>query len=342
MLNKKNFLRILCALLAILCVLSLASCDLAAFLPEDLFGDGGNSGDGGDSFDGGSEDVVKSDFENTYRDQLNENELSVYDAVAAAEAGESVFHIALAEPIVLCSGREPNEKEKDDASERVSYWVTNALYAVWLDCPYLFWLETGNYTYSYSMVPDKSGTYRIKDIKVEVEERANAASASVYKTNIDNQLSTLALSKATDYDTVVAINDYLCSLITYDLDAPNRQNVYGALREKKCVCEGYAHAFKLLCDKFGIDCVSIVGTGYSDGESEAHMWNAVRLDGMWYAVDVTWNDQASKNTKNGFLLVGRNTEIFGETFAESHVTEYTRGTSKVFASPAISATAYKK
>ena len=340
MLNQKTFLRILCALLAILCVLSLASCDLAAFLPSGLFGDGGNGGD--DGISGGSDDVVKSSFENTYRDQLNENELSVYDAVAAAEAGKGTFDIALAEPIVLCSGREPSEEEKNDASALVSYWVTNALYAVWLDCPYLFWLETGNYTYSYSMVPDAGGTYRIKDIKVEVEMRENAAMASVYKENIDNQLQTLALKKATDYDTVVAINDYLCSLITYDLDAPNRQNVYGALREKRCVCEGYAHSFKLLCDKFGIDCVSIIGTGYSDGESEAHMWNAVRLNGKWYAVDVTWNDQADKNTRNGFLLVGKNTEVFGDTFAQSHVAEYTRGTSKVFASPAISATAYKK
>ncbi len=342
MLKEKRYLRVLCALLALLCLFSLASCDLASFLPSGLFGDGESGGDGGSGISGGSEDVVKSAFENSYRDQLNQNELSVYDTVAAAVAGKCEFDIALAEPIVLCTGREPNEEEKDDASERVSFWVTNALYAVWLDCPYLFWMETGNYTYSYSMVPDENGVYRIEDIKIEIEPRANAAMATVYKENIDNQLATLSLKKATDYDTVVAINDYICSLVTYDLDAPNRQNVYGALREKKCVCEGYAHAFKLLCDKFGIDCVSIIGTGYSNGESEAHMWNAVRLGGKWYAVDTTWNDQASQSTSNGFLLVGRNTEVFGNTFAESHVAEYTRGTSKVFASPAISATAYQK
>ena len=38
------------------------------------------------------------------------------------------------------------------------------------------------------------------------------------------------------------------------------------------VCEGYARAFKVLCDNAGVECAII--SGISGG---AHMWNAVKL-----------------------------------------------------------------
>ena len=61
----------------------------------------------------------------------------------------------------------------------------------------------------------------------------------------------------------------------------------------KPVCEGYARAFKLVCDRLSIPCLLISGTG----NGEDHMWNYVRMeDGLWYGVDVTWNDSAETDT----------------------------------------------
>ena len=82
------------------------------------------------------------------------------------------------------------------------------------------------------------------------------------------------------------------------------------------VCEGYAKAFKVLCDQLGIPCVLIAGdTENSVGQKEAHMWNAVKMeDGKWYAVDVTWNDPkvrgketwaVSGHESEEYLLVGQ-------------------------------------
>lgn len=49
------------------------------------------------------------------------------------------------------------------------------------------------------------------------------------------------------------------------------------------VCEGYAEAFKLMCDSLDIPCVILV--------SSTHEWNAVQMeDGKWYYVDTTYND----------------------------------------------------
>ncbi len=50
------------------------------------------------------------------------------------------------------------------------------------------------------------------------------------------------------------------------------------------ICEGYSKAFKILCNKNGIECVLAV--------SADHMWNYVKMpdNQKWYGVDVTWND----------------------------------------------------
>ena len=73
--------------------------------------------------------------------------------------------------------------------------------------------------------------------------------------------------------------------------------VYGSTDLKNAlnpVCEGYSRAFKILCEKEGIQCVlasGIIPASEADGEGEPHMWNYVQLDNeKWYAVDVTFND----------------------------------------------------
>ena len=321
----------LCLLLSVL--LSFASCDVTGVL-------GGGFLDG--VFEPNQiEEVLKDEFENTYREQLNANEAAIYDAVAAAEPGENVFDVTLPDALEICKGRVPTDEEKAASLERVSFWAVNALYAVWLDCPSLFWLETGNFKHSYAIEAGDDAVYRIKTVKITVEKRANADAAAACFSALEAHLSSLSLERGSEVETVRAINDYLCELIEYKTDAANRQSIYGALIEKECVCEGYAHAFKLLCDKYGIACVSIVGTGHTDEGSEAHMWNAVRLNGAWYAVDTTWNDQPEEASRNAFLLVGAETESFGRTYAQSHMATYTRGTSKIFASPVLAENAYR-
>ncbi len=93
------------------------------------------------------------------------------------------------------------------------------------------------------------------------------------------------------------------------------------------VCEGYARALKVLCDRSGIPCVLVDGMATnSSGNGEAHMWNYVQADdGNWYAVDVTWNDPVisgggtlTEAMQTAWLLVGSDTEISGRKFIESH------------------------
>lgn len=168
--------------------------------------------------------------------------------------------------------------------------LSEAVEAYKNDHPEVFWLKSDfqyidNYDstslfLSYSVQPDNSDSNRLKKAK----EKFNKTVDKI----VDG-----APKNATDYELELYVNDYLVDNCVYDKEAAESEELeghendaYGALVEKKAVCEGYSRAFQLLCNRLGVDCISISGSG--DGES--HAWNNVRLDGEWYEVDVTWND----------------------------------------------------
>ncbi len=96
-----------------------------------------------------------------------------------------------------------------------------------------------------------------------------------------------------DYDKVKTVHDYLVNTCRYDIEFsnPNMFNIYGALIDGVCVCAGYARALKYVLDSMGIKCICIIGRGGDILERpEGHAWNYVKLEGEWYAIDVTWDD----------------------------------------------------
>lgn len=283
------------------------------------------------------EEVTAEAFSLSYGDQLNANERAVYTALLNAAPGEHAFRITLPQALEICQGREPSEDEKNATSKRLSSWLDSALYAAWLDAPMLFWLETGDYSYSYLMEADARGVYAVKTVTLDIALRQGYEElAPSWATQLNAKLDVLSLGADDPIETVRNIDRYLCDSITYEQNV-HQATVFGALVEGVCVCEGYAHAFALLCAEYGITCACIVGNGVTDGESEGHMWNAVLIDGVWYAVDVTWNDSTQSEA---YLLTGAQTVAHGDTFAASHLATPGRGNSKTFALPSLSATEY--
>ena len=129
----------------------------------------------------------------------------------------------------------------------------------------------------------------------------------------------------TQYDKVLTIHDHLVSNISY-VDGKNAHNIYGALVEGKCVCEGYARSFQYICSLHGIDVICVSGDGDNGTNKEAHMWNMVKMnDGKWYYMDVTWDDPLVNGSDSGkvyydYFLVGSATKNSKDlTFAQSHV-----------------------
>ena len=129
------------------------------------------------------------------------------------------------------------------------------------------------------------------------------------------------LTKMNEYNTIISGNgdESLVPKDTWECVSA----LAGKTGEVGPVCEAYARAFKVLCDRSGIPCV------LEDGDAGGgHMWNLVQVDGNWYAADVTWNDPTGGNSgavsgyeNENWLLVGSETVIGGRAFSESHITQ---------------------
>ncbi len=112
---------------------------------------------------------------------------------------------------------------------------------------------------------------------------------------------------SSDYDKIKRVHDYLIETIEYT-ETENAHNIYGALVEKKCVCEGYALAFQYFMNELDINSMIVGGdVKYGDGTiwllGDKHAWNYIKLDGNWYAVDTTWDDV--ENMEYKYFLKGQ-------------------------------------
>lgn len=177
----------------------------------------------------------------------------------------------------------------------------------------------------------------------EFSSKAEVDQAIAQIEQVKNQI--LQNKTGNTYEDIKMVHDYLVDSINYEssLSKQNIYNIYGALVNRECVCEGYARAFKYLLDELNIPCIMVIGTGTnSQGETENHAWNYVQLGGNWYAVDTTWDDPvvigggtASEESRYKYFLVGR--EIIDQDHSPSG--QFTEG-GKIFSYPNVTYESY--
>lgn len=104
----------------------------------------------------------------------------------------------------------------------------------------------------------------------------------------------------TDYDKVLALNNYFCQNAAYDHDSASTSvdinsvsesfidahTPYGILCKDYGVCESYSEAFILTSRIAGLESICEIGKLFGGG----HEWNRVKVDGNWCVLDVTNND----------------------------------------------------
>ena len=141
-------------------------------------------------------------------------------------------------------------------------------------------------------------------------------------------LPSIPVSGNSRYNRVKKIYDYLCSNVSYSTDKEDWliNTAYGAIVKKKANCNGYARAFKVLCDYYDIPSLIIAGgesgdcigntVEYYEDSLRQHLWNYVQMeDGEWYAAAV---DADARNLSDDYFLIGSKTVINEDlyTFAD--------------------------
>lgn len=120
---------------------------------------------------------------------------------------------------------------------------------------------------------------------------------------LDGWVESVNDDEITSWQKELSANNLLCKKIAYNKEYMGNfridQSLYSAVVMESTVCAGYAEAFCAVMNASGLDTVVAL--------SPVHAWNVVCFDdGQYYAVDVTWNDNASNEDApyNRYLNVG--------------------------------------
>ena len=172
--------------------------------------------------------------------------------------------------------------------------------------PIYYFLYTG-YT-ADEISRGKYAFYLLADATYATAEARAEANALIIEMINDFNLELAAIeTEMTDYDKAKLIHDFICNRIDYaydeDGDASSEiwaHNIIGVASKLGAVCESYAETYLFLSRLVNLE--SLIVLGYS-GQT-GHAWNYTCIDGVWYGVDATWDDEKEINY-NYFLVSSR-------------------------------------
>ncbi len=137
--------------------------------------------------------------------------------------------------------------------------------------------------------------------KVRVSKKKEAKTDPIAKL-----AKSITANSHTDSEKVYAIYNWIATNIMYDTGLRFSKNlqkeiyiseenvVRNVLGRRMALCGGYAFLFRDLCEKVNIPVEVIHGfTKVVEGQSQNykqpnHTWNAVKLNGRWELLDITW------------------------------------------------------
>ena len=249
-------------------------------------------------------------YVDSYGGQLSGEARNVYDAMKGAYVDARVAVSDDSKLVITFAEQFPiaNATELAKAQESVRRIMQSAFDAFMYDYPEVFWMDAPMFLYNFSSMNYPSVVTGITlsprmiytGAGMEVAAFDQAVKAA-YQAAIQGRDVSTASGK------VKAIHDYLCNLLIYDEGTTALAKAYAHSAAgvflsptKRVVCEGYAKAFKLLCQEAGLESALVVGNAGGD-----HMWNYVKMDdGKWYVIDATWDDNSSNTPSTVYCLTG--------------------------------------
>ena len=183
---------------------------------------------------------------------------------------------------------------------------------------------------------------------------ADTAKTSAAKRAAENATHVVAANTAkSDHEKLKAYLDYIKDAVSYNNEAANNNAtpygdpwqiiyVFDNDSSTNVVCEGYAKAFKHLCDltsfsESDLFCSLVTGTMTVGTSAGPHMWNIVTVGGRNYLVDVTNCDADTVGAPDELFLCGAAENVPSKKYtatagSQSIVYEYDADTLSDYAS----------
>ncbi len=156
--------------------------------------------------------------------------------------------------------------------------------------PYYFFIEKLSFTSDHTAV-NLTYAYSAEE-QTEMRDYMDGEYRSI--------LNSIITPDMNDLDKTLAVYQYFGKRISYDyewlgaLDMASDKflfpeiEIYQALKTNKGVCHSYSYLCEFALQQLGIECMRL--SGDVTGTDEGHMWLVVKLDGHFYHIDPTWDD----------------------------------------------------
>lgn len=138
---------------------------------------------------------------------------------------------------------------------------------------------SGTYYLRFYLMDKAAGVYYLRsNVFASANDDAYPAVSAIVKSAVDK---CSADTDGSDYARALWLHDWTLDHLEYD-HSLNWCSAESGLTRHQGTCESYQRIYSKLLDAAGIANGRITGNG--------HTWNAVKIDGKWCQMDLTWDD----------------------------------------------------
>ena len=147
-------------------------------------------------------------------------------------------------------------------------------------------------------------------------------------------LRNIIANDMTDYEKALCIYDWIAVNTMYNRnyayydDATIMQNpqfylegIFWNDNLRIGVCDAFSKAYSLLCNMEGIECIKISGEAIVNPQTTqrgGHAWNKVKVDGNYYAVDITWTEFTANLNSTTYEMLEHKYFLVSDSYISDH------------------------
>lgn len=175
---------------------------------------------------------------------------------------------------------------------------------------------SGTYYLRFYLMDKAAGVYYLRsNVFASANDDAYPAVSAIVKSAVDK---CSADTDGSDYARALWLHDWTLDQLEYD-HSLNWCSAESGLTRHQGTCESYQRIYSKLLDAAGIANGRITGNG--------HTWNAVKIDGKWCQMDLTWDDTSDNwygDLDQRHLYFGLTDELMAIAHSD-HTANYQKG-----------------